>query len=487
MTATNLCANRYEIGRSGFDMSLSQRTLEGQLVCPTCRKSYPPPRRTCPECWMPLVDAAELRPARRGVARLFSRRGLFLLGLIAVVLLWVGLQVGQEIWQENRPVAPPSTALSGEAGPGAWTMDRRDPLRSGDDPSASPLRGQLAWTADIGGWLGTSPVVADGVIYLSDGGPGLIALAAEDGHRLWQAAIDGAVVRGPAVAGDQIYVGNWSGQVVALDRRGGDERWKRAVDGPVASAPLVAGGLVYVGTRGGDVYALDAADGAIRWTTGIGAPATGSPILAGDRVYVGTEEGGLVGVDARRGAVRYEYRTGRNSVAVPASDGNLVYVGGDGRALHAVSIGAAGNGELFWTLRTVLGSLWLLGLPVPEPPTPAGFRWVTPVDAAINSAPVVGDGRVFVTTDRGSVFALDSARGALRWRRAFGGSFRAAPALGGDVLYVAHDRAGLFALNAATGETIWNQPVAGVPISAVTLAADRLYFGTDTGKLYAVR
>jgi outer membrane protein assembly factor BamB len=48
-------------------------------------------------------------------------------------------------------------------------------------------------------------------------------------------------------------------------------------------------------------------------------------------------------------------------------------------------------------------------------------RWKQAVNGAVDSAPAVVDGAVYVTTEKGSVYAFRASDGALSWKYADGG------------------------------------------------------------------
>ena len=129
-----------------------------------------------------------------------------------------------------------------------------------------------------------SPVVVDGVMYVSTPLNHVVALDAGTGRRLWEHAETlsttvhccGPVNRGVAVYGGRVYMGTLDGRLVALDARTGRRAWwvrvgqnerGYAVDG----APVAADGKVIIGISGaeygirGRVTAYDAVTGRQVW------------------------------------------------------------------------------------------------------------------------------------------------------------------------------------------------------------------------------
>ena len=136
------------------------------------------------------------------------------------------------------------------------------------------------------GPLEGTPIVVDGVMYLTSGPASVVALSVKSGRPIWQWSrpISNSVLnlgfprvnRGVAILGDTVYVGTLDGFLVALDARSGIERWTarvgdNATGHAITAAPLVAEGKVIVGISGGEagirgfLDAYDAKTGKLVW------------------------------------------------------------------------------------------------------------------------------------------------------------------------------------------------------------------------------
>jgi alcohol dehydrogenase (cytochrome c) len=165
-----------------------------------------------------------------------------------------------------------------------WSNQRYSPLSRITTANVSKL--QLAWRYKTGipHAFEASPVVLDGIMYVSTPLNHLIALDAGDGRKIWEHAETlsttvhccGAVNRGVAVYGGRVYMGTLDGRLVALDARTGKPAWTvRVADNERAyaidGAPVAADGKVIVGISGaeygirGFVSAYDAATGRLIW------------------------------------------------------------------------------------------------------------------------------------------------------------------------------------------------------------------------------
>ena len=146
---------------------------------------------------------------------------------------------------------------------------------------------ELQWvyqTPVMGPWQAT-PVVVDGVMYLTQRPNDIVALDARTGRVYWiyrhptspdHLACCGANNRGVAVLGDRVFMATLDAHVVAIDATTGTKLWDVEVaDMRVAYAftlaPLAVEGKVIVGSTGGDqgirgfIAALDAETGEEVW------------------------------------------------------------------------------------------------------------------------------------------------------------------------------------------------------------------------------
>ena len=143
----------------------------------------------------------------------------------------------------------------------------------------------------------TTPLVADGIMYLTESPSSVTALDARSGKRLWHwsPVLPPGVLhigfpkvnRGVAILGDTLYVGTLDARLVALDAGTGAVRWEtevgdNAIGFSLTLAPLALDGKVIVGVSGAEagvrafVDAYDAETGELVWRR-YTVPAPGEP------------------------------------------------------------------------------------------------------------------------------------------------------------------------------------------------------------------
>ena len=162
---------------------------------------------------------------------------------------------------------------------------RHSPISRLTPDSVGDLK--LAWMAQTGvpGQLETSPVVHDGILYLTSARNRLLALDATTGALHWRydhplpndlKICCGPANRGVAIAGDVVMMATLDAKLVALGRKTGEIAWEATIDDhalgfSATSAPLVVGELAVIGIGGGEYGirgyfdAYDIGTGERRW------------------------------------------------------------------------------------------------------------------------------------------------------------------------------------------------------------------------------
>jgi PQQ-dependent dehydrogenase (methanol/ethanol family) len=170
-----------------------------------------------------------------------------------------------------------------------WAEQRYSPLARIDTSNVGQLG--LVWSFDMQTTRGVeaTPIVADGVMYVSGPWSVVYALDARTGALRWKHDPQvpgswarhlccGVINRGVALYRGRVYVGTLDGRLVALDAETGAVRWEVRTTDPsepysITGAPRVLDGKVVIGNGGADigvrgyVSAYDAATGELVWRT----------------------------------------------------------------------------------------------------------------------------------------------------------------------------------------------------------------------------
>jgi len=105
--------------------------------------------------------------------------------------------------------------------------------------------------------------------------------------------------------------------------------------------------------------------------------------------------------------------------------------------------------------------------------------WYYPTGSAVASSPAIDNGRVYIGSYDGNVYALNATSGAKLWNSTIGSSVESSPAVSDGVVYIASNFF-VYALNASTGNEIWNHHT-GSTISSPAVYNGYVYIGSYDG------
>jgi alcohol dehydrogenase (cytochrome c) len=198
----------------------------------------------------------------------------------------LGLTVSGEV----KNFVPVSDEMMRNQDPGDWLMARRNYQAWSNSPLTQITRDnarelQLAWVWPMNEGQGNeaSPVIHNGVLYLTNTTNIVQALDARSGDLIWEnhvgpnAQVGLAAMRNMAIYQDKVFVATTDARLVALDARTGKTVW----DVPIAdrakgyantAGPMVMKGVVVNGLVGCDRYGNDGC-----WISGYDA-ATGKQL-----------------------------------------------------------------------------------------------------------------------------------------------------------------------------------------------------------------
>jgi outer membrane protein assembly factor BamB len=383
---------------------------------------------------------------------------------------------------------------------GDWPSFRHDASNSGYDGYETAIKPSTVsklkekWADQLTGSVSSSPVVANGVVYVGDGSNTFYAFGASGCGSatcspLWTAATGSGVFATPVVANGVVYVGSEDGKLYAFAAAGcGSPTCSPLWVGPtggdeIQSSPTVSGGVVYVGADDHKLYAFDAAGCGSStcsplWTAAVGNGIISSPAVANGVVFVGGDDNTLYAFDAAgcgssTCSPLWTASIGSVVESSPAVSGGVVYVTSD--KLYAFDASGCGS--------STCSPLWTAALP-----------------ALSGSSPAVAGGVVYVGA-WGQLFAFDaagcgSATCSPLWATAVGGgSSLQSPSVAGGVVYTSGDQATsldtLYAFNASgcgspTCAPVWFGAPGGALSDSPAVADGVVYIGSYDRKLYAL-
>jgi eukaryotic-like serine/threonine-protein kinase len=192
-------------------------------------------------------------------------------------------------------------ALSGRR---AWQVDagiaiRSTPLMVGEyvyfgteagDLFCVDLRGNVKWRFKAKRALTSSPVHANGIIYIGSVDTILYALDAKSGYIIWRFRMSKASISTPYIEDEYIFTGSVDSHIYCIDIHTTKEVWNFATDNQVTSSPITYQDSVYCGSVDGAMYCLEFRTGRLRWKFQTSGPITGTPIIANGVLYFGSSD-----------------------------------------------------------------------------------------------------------------------------------------------------------------------------------------------------
>jgi len=167
-----------------------------------------------------------------------------------------------------------------------YAQTRFHPAKQIDRDSVKNLHVAWIFQTDVKESMETSPIIVDGVMYVTTSFSHVYALDAKTGEQLWHYNHKMGLVttyccgpnnRGVQVLGNLVYVATLDAKLVALNAKTGAIVWQTDIADPELGysetmAPTVINDKVLIGTNGGEygirgfVKAYDAKSGKLIWT-----------------------------------------------------------------------------------------------------------------------------------------------------------------------------------------------------------------------------
>ncbi len=394
---------------------------------------------------------------------------------------------------------------------------------------ANVSRLKLAWIYQVRAHdkLETSPLVFDGIMYISEPPSDVTALDLRTGRPIWSyrrripavPVCCGQVNRGVAVLDDQLFIGTLDAHLVALDLKTGRVRWDVEVAdyktaNSITAAPLAVKDKVIVGIAGaefgirGFLDAYDAKTGKrvwrfwnpqenlLYWGTGNPGPDYAGDLRKGDNLYSDC----LIALDADTGKLKWHFQFTPHDVNDIDANEIPVLVDASFRGKPRKLVLFGNRNGFYYILDRVTGEFlhakqfatqtWAKGLdargrPIPNPvsaPSLEGSKVYPDDDGAANwfspsYSPQTG---LFYQNvrEKGAIYYLTEAP-YIPGRQFLGASRRSIP---GEEPWGA-----VRALNAMTGERQWEFRLQSPPWSGILSTAGGVVFSGDMeGNFFAL-
>ena len=395
---------------------------------------------------------------------------------IAIVGAAVIVAGGAGIWVVTRPqLAPPAPTAPASSSPApeepgplpvtagaSWRTFRGDRAFSGVASGELPDRLKLYWRFETGGAVKSSPVIADGRVFVGSDDGHLYALDLATGDKLWSYKTGDAVEAPPLLVEDRVIVGSADANLYCFTTSDGELKWTYSTDGRILGtanwtrAPETGETLILAGSYDFDVHCVDLATGVGVWTYQTESYVTNGPAISGGAGAFGSCDQLLHVISPADGESLAAIETGGAIVAAAAGREGRFFVGNYAGQLICADVA---GGKIVWTYE--------------------------PSDDPFVSPPAVTPDRVVIGSRDGRVHCVSADTGDPLWTFRTRNQVDSGPVICGDKVLVASTDGRVYILRMADGTEISSYDLGDSIVSSPAVAGGAVVVGCEDGFVYA--
>jgi outer membrane protein assembly factor BamB len=471
------------------------------VICTNCGHTNPSNEEWCSFCRSFMLrstadvksdvitsDERDRRKRKQDLIKLFVKACFVLLGFG---------YIGFQIYDEHRILPSPTSDISAISEDGEWAMNNHtltglttnyiyDDNNNLLDLSTS-FAGNVKWVFNSIKPLESAPIIKDGIVYVTNQEGKVIALNENSGELIWEHSTTGELESTPVIAEGILYYGGENGILTALSAEDGKEIWTFRTEGPLLGSILVHKGELYFGSGDHNLYALDALTGEERWRFATRGWIINTPAISGDMLVLSSLDGRVNILDTDTGKRRYTFNgIGRAIFGSPTITDDIAYIPFDNGFIYAIN--AREKETLFYSryYRLKLQLFWWDM--TDHPGLPKGVIWGTRLKGSTLSKDISSDSeKVYISTNQGKVYALDSKTGKILWKHTTGSGLLSPPLVINNIAFVGDQHGKIHKIRTDNGERIEVLQIAEDRINRIVVAGKTLYISSRDGNLYAIK
>ena len=346
---------------------------------------------------------------------------------------------------------------------GGWESFRGNDKNTGSVSQPIDIPNKLLWSFDTKKPLKSSPVIAQGVLFIGSLDKRLYFVDAFTGENLGSRKISTSISSSACVGDSLLYFAQDKGDETffALNLLTGDLLWKKKL-GDISSSPQIYQEKIFIGTNSGLLLAFNRFSGEKIWEFKTEDVVISTPATSGKMVCFGSGDDNLYTLDIDNGELKWKFQAEGSIYSSPAIKVENPANGGDDK----VFFGSV-DGHLY-ALKIEDGSL----------------IWKFKTDRDIYSSPAVADSLVYIGSNDYFMYAVDQATGKLRWKFETGGIIRSSPIAVGDKLFFGSYDGNFYVLDRFSGKLLWKYQTKGMISSSPAYYDGKIYIASEDGNLY---
>jgi outer membrane protein assembly factor BamB len=291
--------------------------------------------------------------------------------------------------------------------------------------------GSRLWHFDTSDYIGATPGIADGKVYVADIDRIVYCINANNGSLIWTYSSGNIMATAPVIINKRVYIG-----ATCLNAENGTLIYHYPIGHNVYGNPAVDNGKVYIGSFSNKLHCINADNGSEIWTYETNNKITGSPTVKDEKVYIGSWDSILYCLNAENGSLIWSYDSNDEIHTSPAIAYGKVYLG----IYYKMYCFDAEDGSIVWDFTTDAYSGW--------------------------SAPAVADGKVYFGSNDRNVYCLDAYTGEKIWNYTTWDNVMTSPAIAYGNVYIGSDDGWIFCFgnpNNPPSMPIIDGPTSGEP------------------------
>ncbi len=358
----------------------------------------------------------------------------------------------------------PASAFASEPVKGtSWTTFRNSPENWGIAQTVLSEKLTRKWERKTSDGTASTPVIADGHVYVGTLSGDLLCLRLTDGEEVWKYRSQEVVEPNNFAPGfnaaaalneTSVFIGDDQGGFHAVDRSTGKRRWHVMTNGEIVGGAQFYKNQVIFGSHDGHLYSHDAQTGTRVWSVETHGPVNATPCLSGNHTFItGCDQPILRVIDVEKGEQAAEVPLDSLLLATAAARDDILYFGTDNGAIIAMN----------WKKKETIWEFSSSGK-----------------EQQVHSSPAVTEDFVVIGSRDKKVYCLNRKNGELVWSFTCRAKIDSSPVIVGDRVFFGASDKNLYGVRLSDGKEVFKEFVRNAVTGSPAIADGHLVIGCES-------